>query len=79
MSQPLKIVIVGAGIGGLACAIASARQGFDVTVLERAEKLTPVHCGQLFRKYRRALTSHRSALVSKSRLTRHESGHNMDS
>jgi salicylate hydroxylase len=36
------MVIVGAGIGGLACAIASGRQGFDVVVLERAEKLTPV-------------------------------------
>ncbi|KAF2650857.1 FAD/NAD(P)-binding domain-containing protein [Lophiostoma macrostomum CBS 122681] len=45
MSQPLKIVIVGAGIGGLACAIASRRQGFDVLVLERAEKLTPLGAG----------------------------------
>jgi len=42
MAQPLKIVIVGAGIGGLACAIASRRQGLNVIVLERTEKLTPV-------------------------------------
>jgi salicylate hydroxylase len=42
MAQPLKIVIVGAGIGGLACAIASRRQGLNVVVLERTEKLTPV-------------------------------------
>jgi salicylate hydroxylase len=43
MSRPLKVVIVGAGIGGLACAIASRREGLDVLVLERAEKLTPVY------------------------------------
>jgi 1-hydroxycarotenoid 3,4-desaturase len=32
-----QIAIVGAGIGGLACAIELARSGFGVTVLERAE------------------------------------------
>lgn len=31
-----KVVIVGAGIGGLACAIELARSGFQVTVVERA-------------------------------------------
>jgi salicylate hydroxylase len=40
--QPLRIVIVGAGIGGLSCAIVSRKQGLDVVVLEKAEKLTPV-------------------------------------
>jgi salicylate hydroxylase len=42
MPQPLRLIIVGGGIGGLACAIASRRQGLDVLVLEKAEKLTPV-------------------------------------
>lgn len=42
MDNSLKIVIVGAGIGGLACAIVSRRQGLDVVVLERVERLTPV-------------------------------------
>ncbi|KAF0330560.1 salicylate hydroxylase [Colletotrichum asianum] len=31
----MKVVIVGAGIGGLVCAIACRREGIDVTVLER--------------------------------------------
>jgi NADPH-dependent 2,4-dienoyl-CoA reductase/sulfur reductase-like enzyme len=39
---PLRIVIVGAGIGGLSCAIVCRKQGMDVVVLEKAEKLTPV-------------------------------------
>jgi 1-hydroxycarotenoid 3,4-desaturase len=33
-----RVVIVGAGIGGLACAIELARSGFDVTVVERAAR-----------------------------------------
>ncbi|KAH7125110.1 putative salicylate hydroxylase [Dendryphion nanum] len=45
MAAPLNIVIVGAGIGGLACAIASRRHGLNVLVLERAERLTPVGAG----------------------------------
>ena len=36
MSKPAKVIIVGAGMGGLACAADLSRQGFDVTVLERA-------------------------------------------
>jgi heterodisulfide reductase subunit A-like polyferredoxin len=39
---PLRIVIVGAGIGGLSCAIVSRKQGLNVVVLEKAKKLTPV-------------------------------------
>ncbi|HSK61341.1 MAG TPA: FAD-dependent monooxygenase, partial [Actinomycetospora sp.] len=31
----MRVVVVGAGLGGLASAIASARQGWEVTVLER--------------------------------------------
>ena len=31
----MKIIIVGAGLGGLGCAIACRRQGFDVLVLDR--------------------------------------------
>lgn len=30
----LKIIVIGAGIGGLATAIACKEKGFDVTVLE---------------------------------------------
>jgi 1-hydroxycarotenoid 3,4-desaturase len=33
-----SIVVVGAGIGGLSCAIDLARQGFEVTVIERAAR-----------------------------------------
>lgn len=38
-------VVVGAGIGGLTAAVALRRQGWDVTVLERAPALEPVGAG----------------------------------
>lgn len=38
----MKVVIVGAGIGGLVCAIACRRERIDVTVLERAPKILHV-------------------------------------
>jgi salicylate hydroxylase len=43
--RPLRIVIVGAGIGGLAAACALRRRGFEVAVFERAEKLEEVGAG----------------------------------
>lgn len=39
---PLRIVIVGAGLGGLATAIAFARRGHSVEVLEQAPRLGEV-------------------------------------
>jgi len=39
------VVIIGAGLGGLACAIACRRYGLEVVVLEQASKITPV-CGK---------------------------------
>ncbi|EMC93667.1 hypothetical protein BAUCODRAFT_26899 [Baudoinia panamericana UAMH 10762] len=33
--QPLKVIVVGAGLGGCACALALHAQGFEVTVFER--------------------------------------------
>lgn len=38
----MKVVIVGAGIGGLVCAISCRREGLDAVVLERAPELQPV-------------------------------------
>lgn len=38
----LQVVVVGAGLGGLACAIALARRGHAVTVLEQAVQLGEV-------------------------------------
>lgn len=41
----MKICIIGGGIGGLAFAIAAARNGVDVTVLEQAEAIKEVGAG----------------------------------
>ncbi|OHW93878.1 salicylate hydroxylase [Colletotrichum incanum] len=41
----LKVIIVGAGIGGLTCAIACRREGFEVVVLERANRIVPMGAG----------------------------------
>ncbi|OHE97567.1 hypothetical protein CORC01_07182 [Colletotrichum orchidophilum] len=37
----MRVLIIGAGLGGLACAIACRREGFEVVVLERASSLAP--------------------------------------
>ncbi|KAK2040072.1 salicylate hydroxylase [Colletotrichum somersetense] len=41
----LKVIIVGAGVGGLTCAIACQREGFEVVVLERASRVIPMGAG----------------------------------
>lgn len=38
----MRVLIIGAGLGGLACAIACRKEGFEVVVLERASKIVPV-------------------------------------
>jgi salicylate hydroxylase len=45
MAHRLRILIVGAGIGGLAAALALLRKGFDVEVIERAPELTEAGAG----------------------------------
>ncbi|KAB8254308.1 hypothetical protein BDV32DRAFT_157088 [Aspergillus pseudonomiae] len=41
----MRVIIVGAGIGGLTCAIACQRENLDVIVLERSPELLPVGAG----------------------------------
>lgn len=38
----MKVIIVGSGMGGLACAIACAQEGLEVIILERSAELLPV-------------------------------------
>lgn len=41
-SNGVKVVVVGAGVGGLAVALECWRKGCEVVVLERAAKLSPI-------------------------------------
>ena len=43
--RPLRVAIIGAGIGGLAAALALRRRGTDVVLYERASKLAEVGAG----------------------------------
>ena len=45
MPAPLRVLVAGAGIGGLAVAVALRRTGHDVHVVEQAERLAPVGAG----------------------------------
>jgi hypothetical protein len=72
---PLQIVVVGAGLGGLASAIALARRGHGVTVLEQASVLAEVRNSYFIKpssNIEAVLTIHaqRSALGSRYRQTR---------
>lgn len=41
----MKVVIVGGGLGGLACAIACRREGIDVEILEQSPEIHEVGAG----------------------------------
>ncbi|MEY3587902.1 MAG: hypothetical protein RJA47_498, partial [Actinomycetota bacterium] len=41
----MRVVVVGAGIGGMTAALALARTGHDVRVLERAPGVSPLGAG----------------------------------
>ncbi|PLB47432.1 putative salicylate hydroxylase [Aspergillus steynii IBT 23096] len=41
----MKVIIVGAGLGGLVCAIACRRENIEVVVLERSVEISPVGAG----------------------------------
>ena len=43
--SPRSIIVAGAGIGGLTAALALARNGFRVVVLEQAERLEETGAG----------------------------------
>ncbi|KAK5053696.1 hypothetical protein LTR84_001657 [Exophiala bonariae] len=45
LNENLKICIIGAGIGGLTCAIACRQQGLSVKVLEQAPEILPIGAG----------------------------------
>lgn len=38
----MRIIVIGAGLGGLACAIACRREGLEVLLVERAPQILPV-------------------------------------
>ncbi|KAK5217589.1 hypothetical protein LTS03_008282 [Exophiala xenobiotica] len=41
----MKVIVIGAGLGGLACAIACRREGLDVLIVERAPEILPIGSG----------------------------------
>ena len=41
----MKIAIIGAGVGGLSCALALSRRGHQITVFERAEEISEIGAG----------------------------------
>jgi salicylate hydroxylase len=43
--RPLRIIIIGAGIGGLAAAVALRQRGFEVEIFERSSKLEEAGAG----------------------------------
>jgi FAD-dependent urate hydroxylase len=43
--QDLKIIVIGAGIGGLTAAIALTQAGFDIEIYDRVSELRPVGAG----------------------------------
>lgn len=45
MSQTMRVIIVGGGIGGLTAAIALRQTGWSVRVIERAEQFGEVGAG----------------------------------
>jgi 2-polyprenyl-6-methoxyphenol hydroxylase-like FAD-dependent oxidoreductase len=45
MVNPPRVIVIGAGIGGLSAAIALTRAGIDVEVYERVPDLAPVGAG----------------------------------
>lgn len=51
-TEPLNVVVVGAGLGGLASAIALARKHHTVTIYEQAHQLAEVWTIQSARKPR---------------------------
>jgi 2-polyprenyl-6-methoxyphenol hydroxylase-like FAD-dependent oxidoreductase len=51
MAEPTKVIIVGAGLGGLSCAIACRRKGLDTIVLERAPEILPVSALQASQEF----------------------------
>ena len=68
MASPFKVVIVGAGLGGLSCAIACRREGLDVLILEKAPAITAVGGSGLSMKYNVLIDATRSVLASRFRL-----------
>src|ERR1700733_4427967 len=44
-NRPIKVIIIGAGIGGLAAACALRQRGIEVAIYERSQKLEEVGAG----------------------------------
>ena len=54
-TNDIKVVVIGAGIGGLQAALECWRKGCEVVILERADKLSPI--GRPDRCHRRTHTA----------------------
>ena len=52
MGQDLDVIIVGAGLGGLAVAIGISKAGHRVTILEQAEQLGEVSQNRILNTFK---------------------------
>jgi 2-polyprenyl-6-methoxyphenol hydroxylase-like FAD-dependent oxidoreductase len=74
MKKPFRVIVAGAGIGGLTAALALLRQGFEVEVLEKSPELGEVGAGLQISPNGSGDARHRPCAYPQSRHDRRQPG-----